>query len=210
MKRTLIIALIIVVVGVAAVFWLYPRRSDIPVANPLEGRVSPRPSDVPPSRDSQPRSFAAQDRPRVAIQTVPEESAGPITATAQITRGDGSVVEAKSLDGEFARILVQPNEVLTIRLALSGMDSNREVRIDADHGGSLNRQLGPLRVVPEPGQDAIEFQYAVGAHGGRYTLIVSQGQRQELFEFWVGPEPPTGRPGPVRVFNPDRVTGGRS
>jgi len=174
----------------------------------MEGRAPSRPQTalegVAPATPS-------PERPRqsVALQAAPtEEPEGPITATAQIVRGDNSVVEAKSLDGEFARILVERNEVLKIRLMLNGFDANRPIRIDADNGGSLNRKLGPL--VLQPSGEDIEFQYAIGGHKGRYTLLITQGHRQELLEFRVGPEPPTGKPGPVRVFNPDRVTGGRS
>ena len=171
----------------------------------MEGRAPSRPQTalegVAPATPS-------PERPRqsVALQAAPtEEPEGPITATAQIVRGDNSVVEAKSLDGEFARILVEPNEVLKVRLAMTGLEPNREVRIDADNGGSLNRKLGPLTLAANGGAQPVEFQYAVGKHRGKYTLFVRQGTRQEFMEFWVGPEPPQGKPGPDRVFNPDRT-----
>ena len=194
--KHVVIAVLILLIGGAAVF-LASRRSDIRVAiSRVEGDASSRPSEF--SSDGWPRQ-SMDLRPAV------EEPEGPITATAQITRGDKSVIEARSLDGEFARILVEPNEVLTIRLALSGFDPNREVRVDADNGGSLNRRLGPLTLPPNQDGNTLEFQYAAGGHRGKYTLYVRQGQRREFMEFWVGPEPPRGQPGPEREFNPDRT-----
>ena len=152
--------------------------------------------DLPSSSPSAPPAKS----PQMAGETV-----APTTATAQITRADKSVLEIRALDGEFARVHVEPNEVLTIRLALKDFDSGSKVRIHADNGGCLNHRLGPLVLDPPAVDDAVAFQYAVGGHRGRYTLLVLQGERQELFEFWVGPEPRTGQAAPVRVFHPDNT-----
>ncbi len=194
------VLILFVVVAVAFALWLFRshlfRGSGIPAAisGPVEGEAPATPFSA---------TADLQSRPTTALSL--GESEGPITATAQIVRSDNSVIEAESLDGEFARILVEPHEVLTIRLALNGLDPNRDVRIDADNGGSLNRKLGPLTLPPTPGEDAVQFHYALGPHRGKYTLYVRQGQRREFMEFWVGPEPPRGRPGPLREFNPDKI-----
>ena len=125
------------------------------------------------------------------------------TATAQIVRGDGRKLDLRSIDREFERLLVETNEVLAIRLVLMDFDAGRPILVEADNGGSLNRNVGPLALQPAAKDGAIEFQYAIGGHKGRYTVFVSQGDRQELLEFYVGKEPPTGQSGPPRFFNPE-------
>lgn len=125
------------------------------------------------------------------------------TATAQIVRGDGSRVEVRSIEREFERLMVDTNEVLSIRIALNDVDPRRTVLVEADNGGCLNRRLGPLVLQPAAADGAIEFQYAIGGSKGKYTLFVSQGARQELLEFFAGQEPATGRSGPPRNFKPE-------
>lgn len=200
MKKSHLVVTGAVVLALALVVFFASRRNPnmTGATGPMEGRALSRPPGTLPHAES-------QTRPTTTQLTPPIDSKGPITATAQIVRSDNSVIEAESLDGEFARILVEPKEVLTIRLALNGLDPNRDVRIDADNGGSLNRKLGPLTLPPTPGEDAVQFHYALGPHRGKYTLYVRQGQRREFMEFWVGPEPPRGRPGPLREFNPDKI-----
>ena len=135
----------------------------------------------------------------------PEMLESLTTATAQIVRGDGSREDLRSIDGEFDRVQVAPNEHLKIRVALRGLDASRPVWVEADNGGSLNQRVGPLVLPPAADNGAIEFDYAIGGNTGRYTLFVSQGGRQELLEFRAGPEPPTGQSGPTRIFNPEHT-----
>ncbi len=134
------------------------------------------------------------------VEMTPEKLDELTTATAQITRGDKSVLTLRAVDHETESVILEPNELLNIRLVLKNPEAGREVLIEADHGGSLNHRLGPLVIALNPGEDTIEFEYAVGGHNGRYTLLVSQGNRQELIEFRVGAEPPLGAPGPQRTF----------
>ncbi len=178
----------------------------------MEGRAPSRPpqpveGSAPPTASGQASEpLAVLEGRAPARPSAPSvEPEGPITATAQITRGDKTTVDAKALDGEFARIHGDPNEVLTIRLALNGFDPTQEIRIDADNGGSLNRKIGPLTLASKGSGQPIEFQYALGKHRGRYTLFITQGQRQEFMEFWVGPESPRGAAGPMREFNRDKI-----
>ena len=135
----------------------------------------------------------------------PEMLESLTTATAQVVRGDGSQVAIRSLDGEFDRLLVDPNERLKIRVALRGFDAGRTILVEADNGGSLNQRVGPLVLQPAAGDGAVEFDFAIGGNTGRYTLLVSQDGRQERMEFRAGPEPPTGQSGPPRNFNPERT-----
>ena len=135
----------------------------------------------------------------------PEMLESQTTATAQVVRGDGSKVDIRSIDGEFDRLLVDPNENLKIRVALRGFDAGRPILVEADNGGSLNRKVGPLVLQPAAEDGVVEFDFAIGGNTGRYTLMVSQGGRQELMEFQAGPEPPTGQVGPSRIFNPDHT-----
>ena len=140
-----------------------------------------------------------------AESVTPEMLESLTTATAQIVRGDGSREDLRSIDGEFDRVQVAPNERLKIRVALRGLDASRPVWVEADNGGSLNQRVGPLVLQPAADNGAIEFGYAIGGNTGRYTLFVSQGGRQELLEFRAGPEPPTGQSGPTRIFNPEHT-----
>ena len=125
------------------------------------------------------------------------------TATAQIVRGDGSRMDVRSIDREFERLMVETNEVLSIRVTLNEVDPRRTILVEADHGGCLNRRLGPIVLQPSTIDGSIEFQYAVGGNKGKYTLFVSQGDRQELMSFYAGREPSTGQSGPPRTFKPE-------
>jgi hypothetical protein len=175
------------------------------------GRVAPSQSEV--AEDAVLEAGAPGDFLPPTEAHLPEEAAAeataepdgepPATATAWIVRGDGTRVELKAIDHEFARLDVETNEVLTIRLSLTKGDSARPVLVEADNGGSLERQVGPL-VLP-PAEDGIsrEFRYAVGGNKGKYSLCISQGDRQEVLPFYAGQEPRTGVGGPPRSFHPD-------
>ena len=130
----------------------------------------------------------------------PERLKALTTATAKITRGDGSTADIRSIDHEFDLLKVDPNENLMIRVALRDLDANRPILVEADNGGSLNRKVGPLVLLPAAGDGAIEFQYSIGGNAGKYTLFLSQGNRQEFLELWAGPEMPVGQAGPPRSF----------
>lgn len=166
--------------------------SQVVSAEATEGAV-----DLMPPRGNAEANQVSGDEP------TPQMLESMTTATAQITRGDGSKLDIRSIDGECGRVTVEANEHLTIRLALKNGDENQPILIEADNGGILNQNKGPIAVQPEVGIGGIEFQYILGGDTGKYTLYVSQGGRQELLEFWVGPEPSTGRSGPPRFFNPE-------
>lgn len=121
------------------------------------------------------------------------------TATGEVVRADGSRVAIRSVDGEFRRLPAEANEPVRIIVKLRHADTSRPVWVEADNGGCLEGRAGSLLVDCDP-DGGIEFSYALGGNTGKYTLMLSQGARQELLEFWVGQETPMGQPGPVRVF----------
>jgi hypothetical protein len=93
---------------------------------------------------------------------------------------------------------LDPKESITVDLKLNRHKG--KIRIDAPNGGSINRKRGGTEIdVPPAGQSA-HVDFSVGASPGRYTLEVSQANVTETLEFWVGPEPPSGRPGPKLTF----------
>ena len=86
----------------------------------------------------------------------PEMIESLTTATAQIVRGDGSKEAIRSVDGEFDRVQVEPNEHLKIRLALRDFDSGRAVLVEADNGEkeSIENQLNRRRRAAKIREDA--------------------------------------------------------
>ena len=202
-KRTGLVVLAIVVI--LALAFLVRRQGEgekverLPDSQVVHAETSGGVSDLAKPKSNE---AVAQNPPN---EPTPEMGESMTTATAQITRGDGSKLDIRSIDGEFERLLVYPNEILKIRVALKGFDANRSILVESDNGGSLNRKVGPLTLPPATGDGAIEFEYSIGGNTGRYTLFVSQGNRQELLEFRAGPEPPTGQSGPARIFNPEHL-----
>lgn len=140
-----------------------------------------------------------------SAEPTPEMLESMTTATAQITRGDGSKLEIRSIDGEFDRLLVSPNEKLTIRLALKNEDAKQPILLEADNGGILNQGMGRILLEPRDKDGILEFEYIIGGNSGKYTVYASQGHRQELLSFRAGTEPPIGQGGPLRVFKPQDI-----
>lgn len=200
MKTTRISIIVLTVVALLGLaFWVQRQGKQAGVAGQPGAAVS----------SEAPEEGLDPAKPEVAgvarEEVTPELIETLTTATAQVVRGDGRQVDVRSIDGEFDRLLVDPNERLKIRVALRGFDVRRPVLVEADNGGSLNQRVGPLVLQPAAGDGAVEFDFAIGGNTGRYTLLVSQDGRQERMEFRAGPEPPTGQGGPSRNFNPERT-----
>ncbi len=193
-RMVIVAAVLAALLGLA--FWAQRQGG----AEKAEGRVG-KGQDVALGSETPGGANAGAEADTEAV--TPEMLESLTTATAQIVRGDGSTAAIRAIDGEFGRVQVDPNENLKIRLTLRGFDAGRPVLIEADNGGSLNRRAGPLVLQPPADDGAIEFDFVIGGNTGRYTIMVSQGGRQELLEFRVGPEPPPGQAGPIRIFNPD-------
>lgn len=214
-RKNILIAVALIAAAALAVLFLTARHVGRPSAGGAFARrgqpaVADKSPGQQPPRDVGRPSVGGASSETPSDELTPEMIERLTTATARILRADGSALVLRSVDGEFERVRVEPNEVLTVRLNLRNLDPQQPVLIEADHGGSLNRRLGPLVVQPKTKDEAIEFQYAVGGHRGKYTLIVCQGDRQELLEFRAGPEPPTGQAGPPRSFNPEDMQARRS
>lgn len=170
---------------------------------PGRGRVAPPRAEVAEDDVLEAGAPGESEAP-LPVKTAAElDGDPPATATAWIVRGDGTRVELKAVDHEFTRLDVETNEVLTIRLSLAKGDSDRPILVEADNGGSLERQVGPLVLPPAEEGHPREFRYAVGGNKGKYSLCISQGDRQEVLPFYAGQEPRTGVGGPPRSFHPD-------
>ena len=120
---------------------------------------------------------------------------GPISET-RISRPSRSLVT--TLDSSDQRTVLDPRESISLDLKLN--PGTGKVRVLAPNGGSINRGRGHLEMdAPAQGQ-AMHLDFDAGDSPGRYTVEVIQGKASKTLEFWVGPEPPVGKPGPKLTF----------
>lgn len=162
------------------------------------------PPAVPPPSASQTLATAAGVTP--SDQAAASDNAadeGLVTATAALRRQSGETLPLKSVEGLFKQVLLDPVETVQVSLDLEHFDQTKPVRLVANNGGSINRRVGPTVIDPATSGPRAEFTFGVGATRGAYTVEVLQGTRTELFDFWVGPLPPRGDPGPARESNSD-------
>jgi hypothetical protein len=104
----------------------------------------------------------------------------------------------RTLDSVDARINVDPTESVSINVALAS--DNGRVRLEAPNGGAINGRGGVVEHEPLTQGRNLNFNFQVGTNPGRYTLEISQGNHTRTLEFWAGPEPPQGKPGPNLTF----------
>lgn len=104
----------------------------------------------------------------------------------------------RTLDSVDARINVDPQEAVSINLNLAS--DNGRVRMEAPNGGAINGRGGPVEHDPKALGRNVNLTFQIGTSPGRYTLEVSQGNHTRTLEFWAGPEPPQGKPGPKLTF----------
>jgi hypothetical protein len=129
------------------------------------------------------------------LQTERSPEAQGIIAETRVTRPSHS--SSLTLESSDERIKLDPRESISLDLKLN--PGKGKVRLVAPNGGSINRGRGHFEMDP-PGQgQGVHLDFDVGDSPGRYTLEVSQGQANKTLEFWVGPEPPQGKPGPERT-----------
>lgn len=126
-------------------------------------------------------------------------AAAQLLAAATISRPAHNLVAAASTD---ARIPLDPREVVSLNLTFSR--STDPVRFVAPNGGSINGQGGHVEISPAASGGSIPLTFTVGRSRGLYTLEMNQGNQTQIFEFWVGVESPTGRPGPNLHFKGTR------
>ena len=118
---------------------------------------------------------------------------------AVVTRpAHGSSVAAGALD---SRIKIDPKESVRVDLNFS---AGGRVRIEAPNGGAINHGRGPIEVDTAKQGRAFAVDFTAGENPGRYTVEVSQGNSTKIFQFWVGPEPLQGKPGPNLTFSGNR------
>ena len=200
MKTKAIILIVVVVIAGLGLAFLLIRAPRKPVGTEHSGPGRSSSDLAQSGPDSAVNKPDGIEEATASVQMARKEPDPPTTATAQITRGDGRQVELRSIDHEYERLLVDPNEVIKIRVVLKECRAESPILVEADNGGSLNRQIGPLALQPAAQDGAIEFEYSIGGNPGKYTLFFSQGVRQEFMEFWAGPEMPVGQAGPPREF----------
>lgn len=133
----------------------------------------------------------------------------PLVATTQtLTATDGELISqatvhrpahssSQALDFD-SRVKLDPKESISIDLVLNPV--NGIVHLEAPNGGTINNSRGSTRIdIAKQGRNH-RVSFAVGSSGGRYTLEISHGNSTKTIEFWVGPEPPPGKPGPALHF----------
>lgn len=107
---------------------------------------------------------------------------------------------SETLDTPDSRIALAPVETVSLDVQL--FSSGGVVRLLAPNGGSINGQGGKIEIntSQQPGQ--LNFTFTPGTTRGCYTVEISQGQSTQILQFWVGPLPPLGQPGPTLTFTP--------
>lgn len=194
MKNILIILLLLLAVITAVIFLLVRSASpviqaedDFPiVASEVGGEIQ----------------TVAGEVPVVELEAPVYAAPVPVTARVRMVRADGSESQIELVDGEYGTIPADFNEPLRIHARLENLHRDQPIRLEADNGGVINRTQGTVAVMPDGETGDVEFEYVLGGHQGRYTVYMTQGHRQEVLEFRIGPEPPRGEAGPPRFFNP--------
>jgi hypothetical protein len=130
------------------------------------------------------------------LQTEQSSQAEGIIAETRLTRPSHS--SSVTLGSSDERPKLDPQESVSLDLKLH--PGKGKVRIVAPNGGMINRGRGHAELDPPGSGQSIHFDFDVGTTPGRYTVEVAQGQSTRALEFWVGPEPPLGQPGPERTF----------
>lgn len=129
------------------------------------------------------------------LQTERSEQAQGFVAETQLTRPNSSTSTLGSTD---ERVTLDPKESVGLDFKLNS--GSGKLRFVAPNGGMINRASRHLEIdAPDSGR-AAHVDFDVGTSPGRYTLEVSRGEATKILEFWVGPEPPQGQPGPDRTF----------
>ena len=101
-----------------------------------------------------------------------------------------------------SRVKLDPKESISIDVVFNA--EKGIVRLEAPNGGTINNGRGPAQIdIAKQGRNH-RVAFAVGTYAGRYTLEISHGNRTKTMEFWVGTEPPPGKPGPALNFTGNR------
>jgi hypothetical protein len=137
-------------------------------------------------------------RPRVSnAEAVQNAPAPELLSQVSVARpGDNS---SQTLDSPDEKIYVDPGESVSVNAQLT--TGTGDVELLAPNGGAINDADG--KAITTPTEDGrVSFSFQAGTASGHYTVEMSRGQSTEILEFWVGPEPPLGQPGPSLTFTP--------
>jgi hypothetical protein len=140
----------------------------------------------------------AQNEPGAVAAVAVAASGGvspALLSEATVTRS-GKVAGLEA-PGE-ARVFLNPKETVAVHLGLNV--TGGVVRVSAPNGGTFNQKGGALSADGAKLGGGMDFQFTPGATPGRYTVEVNAGNDTQTLEFWVGDEPPQGKPGPALVF----------
>lgn len=203
-KRNIIVAVLLI--GIITLIFLNRNRRSEEV-NQVQGQELPASrenSTVTKETVKPPHQSSDSDVGAIPKDAqVESEQQGPVTATAQIIRENGAALDLTAIDNEFGRVHVNPNETMTITVQLQNAQNEQGLVIEAGHGGNINGGRGAVAVNANNG--VIKFQFTAGGHRGKYPVMIYQGNRQELLDFYVGDDSPTGQAGPMRTFNRDNT-----
>lgn len=141
-----------------------------------------------------------------AVLLKPKLSAGAAPAIStelisQVAIDHPSRKSVETLDSRDTRVRLAPGEVTAIRLNFA--PGVGPVRAHAPNGGSINNR-GAEAEINAAGGGPVTFNFKAGTAPGRYTIELSDGQTTNTLDFWVGPEPPQGKPGPKLTFTGSR------
>jgi hypothetical protein len=105
---------------------------------------------------------------------------------------------ATTLDSADDRTNLDPRELISLDVKLNA--GKGKLHVVAPNGGSINHGHGHLQMDPPRQGEGVHLDYQAGESPGRYTVEITQGNATKTLEFWVGPEPPVGKPGPQLTF----------
>ena len=127
-----------------------------------------------------------------------QNSANPPDLISQITITHNGNQSTHVLESTDEKTNLAPNETTSVNVQLS--PGSGIVHVRAPNGGSINNQGHKIDIDTDQSGRQIKFTFDPGPMRGRYTIEISDGQKTEILRFWVGPEPPLGRPGPKLTF----------
>jgi hypothetical protein len=114
-------------------------------------------------------------------------------------------------EGDFPTILAAPKEGMKIALTVPASLVGKAIQIRAGDGGVVKGATdGAFSVAAEGNEGLLKFEYFLGGTTGRSSLKILAPGYMQILEFWVGPRPPQGAPGPALKFSAPRIETAKS
>jgi len=156
--------------------------------NPSTG-PSPRPpttsstSTIPAFHDSN----KIDDVVPLLHRPLPDPTTDARAATIKI--GENSRRVSPNLRGEFPRVLVNAEALITARVPFPDAQLGESIAVQAEDGGQIvgGGTTGSTTIAAD-GEALVEFRAA--AFEGMNRVTVRRGAETRVLEFWVGAEPP--------------------